>query len=652
MTKTETPTPEKKKKRQGPIRWEAVIPFAVVILLITLYTRFFMDTHLRLAMQWGMTQAMGSQVDIRTLETSFWKAHLRIAGIDVTSAEEPMKNSVSIGEIRFGMLWDALLRAKIVINEAIVEQIEFGKARSHRGWVRPPEPIVESNEPGLGEKLKGQALQKVQENYQENIFGDLAALLGGTDAQVQLEKIEETLASKKMAKDLETSLQTKQTDWEARLKTLPKDSDLKALEARFKKVKTSGFKTPQELQSSLKELDQIFKDADTKIKTIQSAGKDLEADLKKTESDLKALEAQIKADLKALETRFRIPQLDPKGLVMALFRKYLDPYLAKFQTYKALADKYLPPNVMNKKGEPDPAMQPRPRARGLSYEFGRPNSYPLFWLKKTAVSSQAGLSPNSGNIRGEILDITTNQVLTGKPTIATLAGGFPSLGIEDFSTRLMLDNRGAESLIELLFKVGQYPLSARELIKSPDVQIAFQKAMGGLNITSTLKGLRDFEMNIDNQFSQVAYEIQAKNDIVDSMLKSVFNGLPTVTLDARFSGRLPQVNTSMNSNLGPELQKGFAREINAKIAEARKKIEAYVEEQVGKTKAQINAEITKLKGQLQGEIKQKEAQLNAQKKQVEAQIEKAKKDAEKSARKGVEKEAKKAADQLKKRFGL
>ncbi|HRO66772.1 MAG TPA: TIGR03545 family protein, partial [Pseudobdellovibrionaceae bacterium] len=175
---------------------------------------------------------------------------------------------------------------------------------------------------------------------------------------------------------------------------------------------------------------------------------------------------------------------------------------------------------------------------------------------------------------------------------------------------------------------------------------------GALNVQSSLKALREFELRLGNQFNNVAYNISAKNEVVSSLLKGVFNALPAVTLDARFSGTLPRINTSVNSNLGPELQKGLSREINAKIAEARAKIEAYVQEQVGKTKAQIDAEIAKLRDQVDGEVKKLQAQADAKKKEVEAQKEKAKKDAEASAKKGLENEAKKAADQLKKRLGL
>lgn len=646
--------PTKAKKAQGPIRWNAVVPAAVLIALIGLYMTLFFDTHLRLLAQWGMGRALGSEVNIGALETSFVRAHMKVGEIEITDSEHPSKNSLSIGEIRFGMLWDALLRAKIVVNEAVIERIEFGKPRKSPGWVAPPEPPpVDDGKPSKlvqeANKVKDAALDKIEREQEANVFGDLAAILGGGSADAQGQKLEASLASKKMAQDLEAQIKAKQVAWNDRLKTLPKGEEFQKLGERLKAVKTKDFKSPQELQNSLQELDGIFKEADAKIKTVQSANADLNADLAKINADVKTLEAQIKTDVKTLETHFKIPRLDAKNLTKAIFRQYLDKYLVRVNAYRAMAEKYLPPNVLKKgsKDEPDPAIQPRPRARGVTYEFGRPNSYPLLWIKRTAVSSQAGASAYSGDIRGEILDLTTNQVLTGKPTVASFAGNFPAAGISGLTSKLTVDNRRAQSLIELLLGVKSYPVEGRALVGdgTGDVNIGFAKANGALDVKATLAGLRELEMTFGNRFGGIGYQISAKNPTVDELLKKIFAGIPNVTLDARLAGTLPGINLDVNSNLGPEVQAGLEREVKAKIAEARAKIEKYVQEEVGKTKAQIDAEVARLRAQVDGELKKLQAQAEAQKKQAEAQGEKAKKEAEGSARKSVE-------DELKKRLGL
>ncbi|WP_415061881.1 TIGR03545 family protein [Bdellovibrio sp.] len=651
-------TPEQKTAKQkvkGPIRWEAIIPFSIICLVIGLYFHFFFDGHLRRALEWAGYNAVGAEVNIANLETSFFKASLRIQGIELTDAERPTHNSLKIGDIRFSMLWDALLRAKVVVNEAAVEQIEFGVKRKKPGKVKPPEPP--SNEPSLAEKevqkLKEQALKEAQGQAGDNVLGDVIAMLGGSDTNVQLQKLQESLPSKALLEKFEVELKTKQQSWDQRLKSLPQGKDIQALNDRLNKIKYKDFKTPQELQTSLQELDKVFKDGDAMYKQVQSTGDDLGKDLKALETQYKEIEKQVKTDIKTLEQHFRIPQLDAKALTLAVFNRYLAPYKAKFFRYKELADKYVPPNLMTKdKKNEDIVIQPHPRVEGISYEFGRLNSYPLFWIKRTAVSSQAGLSPEAGNIKGEILNITSNQRLIGKPTVATLNGDFPSNEIFGFLVRLSLDNTKDESEIDYKLKVDSYSISGKELVQSPDVKIAFNKASGSLGLEGKLTGLKNIVLSMNNKFSKIDYAVSSSNDIADQILKAVFAGIPVVTLSVDGQGVFPNVPLSINSNLGPELQRGFEKQIQAKIDEARKKIQAMIDQEIGKQKAQIEAQLNQLKGHLDNEVKKAQAQLEDQKKQVETKADQAKKDAESQGKKKLEEEGKKALDELKKKFGL
>ncbi|KHD87572.1 MAG: hypothetical protein OM95_13310 [Bdellovibrio sp. ArHS] len=651
MANTTQETPTKPLKKKGLIRWEAIIPFTIICALIGLYFHFFFDAHLRRALEWAGYNAVGAEVNIAKLETSFFNASLRIQGIEITDAERPTHDSIKIGDIRFSMLWDALLRAKVVVNEAAVEQIEFGVLRKKPGKVKPPEP--DDGQPSMTDKLKAQALKEAQGQAGENVLGDVIAMLGGSDANAQLQKLQESLPSKAMLEKFDADLKGKQQAWDARLKTLPQEKDIRALNDRLNKIKYKDFKTPQELQSSVQELDKVLKDGDAMYKQIQTTGDDLGKDLKAVETQYKDIEKQVKTDIKSLEQHFRIPQLDAKALTRAVFNRYLAPYKSKFYRYKEMADKYLPPNLMKKdKKSEDIAIQPHPRENGISYEFGRPNSYPLFWVKRTAVSSQAGVTPDAGNIKGEILDITSNQRLVGKPTVATLAGDFPSKEIFGFLLRLSLDNTKALSEIGYAFKVDAYSILGKDLVKTPDVSIAFNKATGSMGVEGKVVGLKNIVLAMNNKFTKVDYAISAQNEVADQILKAVFAGIPVVTLTVDGQGDFPDIPLNINSNLGPELQQGFSKQIQAKIDEARARIQAVVDQEIGKQRAQVEAQLNQLRGQFDGEVKKAQAQIDSQRKQAESRIDQAKKDAENQGRKQLEKEGQKALDQLKEKFGF
>ncbi len=645
---------KEKKKTKGIIRWEAIIPTLIISVLVGAYFHLFFDHHLKSGLEWAGYQAVGAEVDIASVKTSFFDASLSIQGIDITDSENPSQNSISIGEIRYAMLWDALLRVKFVINEAVVEKIEFNKPRSKPGKVKPPEPI--DNSPSFiekeGEKIANKALDQVETKYDNNVMGDVAALLGGGSSNAQLGKLDAQLASKKLAKDLETSLNSKKTEWEQKLKSLPKADDFQKLGAQLGQVKTSGFNSPDELQKSLSEIDRIFKDADSKYKELQAANSSFNSDLNGLQTGLKDLDQQIKSDIKELEKHFKIPQLDAKSIAMSLFMPYVQPYKDKLFKYRAMLYKYAPPNLLNKDKEPEVAIQPRPRSKGLTYEFGRPNSYPLFWIKKTAVSSQAGASPYSGFIEGQITDITTNQLLTGKPTVAQIKGDFPAAGISGFSTVLSVDNRKALSLITMDTKVQKFPVKQKNLVNSDDVSLGFNKAQGSTTAQAKLVGYKDLNLEIKNQFQNIDYAVTAKEKTAEEILKKIFNDIKMIDLNVSSAGVLPRVDFNISSNIGSEVQKGLQKEVEAQIAIARKKINDYVEAEVSKNRQAIEAQIQQFKGQIDSEIKKLQQQADSEKKKAESKTDQAKKDAENQAKGKIEQEGKKAVDDLKKKFGF
>jgi uncharacterized protein (TIGR03545 family) len=653
-----TTAQQKTAKPKGPIRWNAVVPFAILCVLIYAYFHFLFDLNIRKAIEWGGYQAMGVEINVANFETSFWKASLRIQGIQITDSEKPTQNSIEIGDIRFGMSWDALLRAKILVNEAVIENIQFATARKSPGKVAPPEPPKTG--PGFAEeeaeRLKQEALAKTQQEYADNMLGDLAAILGGTNANAQLGKIETSLESKKKAQELEAEIKTKQKYWDEKLKTLPQGKDIQNLNDRLNKIKSKDFKTPQELQASLQELDAVVKQGDSYYKQIGGTGQELDKDLKKMDADVKTLDALVRSDIKALETRFRIPSINTKELTRAIFNKYLGKYMSKINRYRALAEKYVPPKYLKKgkeKADPeDVSIQPHPREKGISYEFGRKNSYPLIWIKKAAISSEAGMSAKAGNIRGEILDITTHQALVGRPTVASLQGDFPADQIKDVLLKMTLDNTKEDSLITYQLGVGSYPINGSELVNSSDVQIALASGTGKLNIDGSLKALREFKMNLNNQFTSANFNVTAKDKNISDILKGTFASLPSVYLSGTASGYLPSISFDVSSNIGTELEKGLRKQVEAKIAEARKQIDDYVNKEIGKNREEIDKQIKQLRSQFDNEVKKAQGQLDAQKKQVEGKADQAKKDAENQAKKQVEQQGQKAVDDLKKKFGF
>jgi uncharacterized protein (TIGR03545 family) len=676
--KTAQPPNLKIKKSKGPIRFEAIIPFLCICFAIFLYFTLFFDFHLKKTLELIGYHATGAEVNIAKIETSFTKASLRITGVELTNPEKPTHNSLYIGEIRFSLLWDALLRAKFVIEETAVENVGFDQKRKFPGKIKPPEPEKESAIKKEAEKLKSEALEKAKTEYDDNVLGNIANLMGGGSQTEELDKLKSKIISKEKMKAFEESLKTKQKEWEERLKKLPKAAEFQVLGDKLKKVKTSGFTNLEELNQSVKEIQTILDEGNKKMGELTSAKSLLDKDLQSTDDGLKDIKSQIEKDIKDLEAHFKIPKIDAKSIATALFKRYTQPYFSKINRYKSLFSKYAPPNLLKKdKAEPEVQIQPHPREKGISYEFGRQNSYPLFWAKKTLITSHFNSQANSqsdsqngegegfqiGNIKGQIDNITSNQALIGKPTVAVFEGDFPAQEITGLQARLTLDNTQKDSLINLEFKIKSYPVEAKELIQSPEVAIGFKKAVGSLTSHLKLVNYKNADLQLNNEFTHIDYSLSAPNKEVESILKNVFQEATSANLIASGKGLLPSFDLDIESNLGQKIQKAFEKEIQAKIEEAKRKIKLLVDSEIAKQKALIEAQVNAFKNQSEGEIKKLQTQADSQKKAAESKTDEAKKDferrlesekkkAENEVKKRFEGDAKKAAEELKKKLGF
>ena len=131
-------TMAKKVKKKGPIRFEAIIPITIILVLLGVYFKYFFDGHLRRGIEFGATMAHGAEVNVGSLKTDFFEPSITIQKIQVTDKSEPILNIIEIGKIKLQLLWDALLRGKFVIPESSVLDIQVKSKRKYPGKVFPP----------------------------------------------------------------------------------------------------------------------------------------------------------------------------------------------------------------------------------------------------------------------------------------------------------------------------------------------------------------------------------------------------------------------------------------------------------------------------------------------------------------------------------
>lgn len=643
---------KKNKKPKGPIRTGAVTATLVLAVLIGAYFYFAFDSNLKSGLEWTLTYLHRAEVNIGKIKTSLRGGYLHIYDVQVTKKEAPEQNLISVGAIKLQLLWDALLRAKIVVDESAIENIQLYSKRAKPGAILPEKP-VEQEDGGANKAYKEveqAALEQTKKDFDKNVLGDVAAILGGADTKAQLEQIKSDLTSEKKINELKTALKEKEEAWKLRLKQLPDNQYVDQIKVRSQKLKFN-INDPKQFANDLKEAQALIKEVDEKIKNIKQTGSDLDGDLNVINQSFKQIDEYVKQDLKDLQGRLKIPNLDVKDFSQKLFLSLLEKKISGFNKYFNLARQYMPPKKSTDEKIAKKESIPRPpkRGKGINIQYPVTVGYPLFWLRHGKISSQSNESEFSGDITGEVIDVTSDPVYLKKPAYIKINGNFPKQGIVGLDATVTMDHTTSSPKDQIYAKIAKYDAGRQVLSSSDDLNFEIENSKGSLVLNGVMQN-NQLLVKIDNQFNEVKYLVEAKSKQVKEIITNVVNGIPVITLVAKATGPVNSLNWSIRSNLGSELSSGLKAQIQGKIDEAKKELDNFVNSRIKGEKEKLTAELDKFKNQYKGEVDKAKAKIEGAKQQAEKEAEQKKKAVENQQKKQLEDKGKKLLKDLGKKF--
>ena len=593
-------------KKKGPIRFEAIVPVSILSIITFLYFSFYFDHHMKKIVEYVGTQANGAEVNVDSLRTSFFKGSFDLNRLQVTNAEQPNLNSIEIGNIHFQYLWDALLRMKFVVEDASINNIQLMKPRSSPGHVLPPKPAA----PGQIESLQNQVIAQVKNKYGGNILSDVLSVLEGGDTEAQIKNIRETLKSETRVKSMISEVTTKKEFWDDKVKELSDTSKLKEIESAIQTVKSE--KNLIQQAQGIKKLTDLLRGVEKQYKEIDKSSKQLQSEIKVISDYPKELENLVNEDIASLKNRFSIPQIDFKDMAMHLFAGEFVQYIAKARKYQAIAEQYLP----EKKKEED-VVVPRKRSEGKSYQYPITTGYPLFWLKRAAISSKGTPDSYSGNVSGELTNVTTSPKQIKKPIILDMRGDFPAArmsGVKAVITSDFTKDIGKQSA---LIQVNSFEVPEKMFVNDTKLKFGFLSAVGSSTLNANLEE-DSLVMNWNSTLTGPKFLVETSNNLAKEILTNVVNKIPVIKISGNAKGNFSDLQMDMTSNLGTELGEGFTREIGAKVTEAQNKINTLVNEKINQPKQELmkalnlNSSNLKQLGNLQELYQKHEVQIKAE----------------------------------------
>lgn len=565
---------EKKAKKKGPIRFEAIIPVLVLSIITFLYFSYYFDRHLKSLVEYVGTQANGAEVNVDSINTSFLRGSFDLNRLQVTDKEKPHLNAIEIGNVHFQYLWDALLRMKFVVEDASINNIQLYKPRKSPGKVLPPEPA----KPSKINEIQNQVIAQVKNKYGANMLGDVVSLLEGGDYKDQIEKIRGTLKSETRVNAMIADVKIKKEFWDGKVKELSDTSKLKSIEAEIQNIqKEKNFLKQAE---GAKKLADMLKDVEKQYKEIEKSSKQLQSEVKAVASYPKEIQTLVEEDIASLKGRFSIPQIDLKDMAMHLFAGQFAEYIAKARKYQELAKQYVP-----EKKEQEQVVPPK-RSEGKTYQFPVTTGYPLFWLKRAAISSKGTAESYSGNVSGELKHVTTDPKFVKIPLTMDLKGDFPAVNVQGVRALVTIDHTRQISKQSALIQVNSFGVPEKMFVSDEKLKFGFLNAIGTATFQANMSE-GNIDMNWISSLTKPQFFVETKNKIAKEILTNVVNGIPFIDIKGSAKGTFTNLNMDITSNLGSELGNGFQREIGLKITEAQNKLTAMVDEKINKPKQEL-----------------------------------------------------------------
>ena len=622
-------------KRNGPVRAGIIIPFTVITILFIFYFEYFFNSNLKSGLEFIATKTYKAEINVARVKTSFFVPFLSIHGIQITDKKRPDYNIVEIEKVYLQLLWDALLRGKLVIPEASILQIKTGSKRHRTGRILPPDkgktknPVTRAAE---------KTLKQLKQKNQSNLLSDIFSIAGGKNYKDQLKKLENDFKALKKIKTLEENLKFKEKEWKKHIDNLPDESELKQLVKEMETIKIN-FDHPETIEDSLKKIDSLYMEIQSKYKTIEDIKKHFKTDIGKYRLQYKELEKLVQQDIDEVLEKLNIPSLTLNEVNKMLLGNLVASQLGNLMKYKDLAREYMP----NKIPENSELMSAK-RARGVNYNFPKKKSYPPFWLKKARISSQSK-NGEIGNLVGLLKNLTNNPQLTGLPTTFDLKGSFPKDGIMGVSIHINIDHTSSAEKESGFIHVHSFPLKKGLLVQSRDVVLGYEKTIGQSKIKFELKDQK-LSFQSKSSFKNVNYFVKAKDKNLKRILDEILKKLKTLDFSFQVKGDWSRFNLGIKSNLAHELFKAITSQLSNEMTDIRKNVEKQIRNIMNKKKSELTKQVNQLERQWGLSFKKRKKDFQA----VETQIQEKKEKALKKETKKLEEKGKNELNKLLKKI--
>lgn len=610
----------------------ALVPTVIVLIVVYL----FIDSWVASGLETAGEAMTGAKVEFEQFSVSLSPIGLRWARLQVADLHAPMKNVFETGKVQFALNFGQLLRGKYIIETMEVNDLVLGTQRTTSGELPKKPPVKEQPEtsgPGTVSSLTDQASSAIGIDKKMTPNFDLASIKKNLNVDSLLNP--RNLQSYRLLDSLKQQVQAASVQWQNTLTEIEQSKQkLSTIETNVKSININELKTVEQITSTLNTVKNTVNTANEVKQTFTGQQKALTDRVNYFAGAAKSIDDVAKKDYDRIVSMARLPDVSMKGLAELVLGKEI---MAKANTYLYWIDfarKNVPSGAKAEK-EPNPE-----RMKGQNIRFPEERGYPKFWIKKILISGGTDKKQNPEYLygKGEVLNITDNQRLTGQPMTADLAlskGASLSLKLST-----LFDRRKDESLDTYKARLTGATIGTMDMGRADFVPSKITNAVADASIDISVPGRR-FESDTKIQFSNLTFVFEAEpRNTVERIVRDVLQSVkafhvglrmwnPGDKFDVAFTTDLDdQITTRAKKVVGDELariQNDLRNQLNQRIAEKRKEYESLFSQKRDEV-------MSRLKG-YETLANDKVAMADGKKKELEKKIDDEKKKQEEAAKK-------------------
>ena len=597
------------------IRWKALIPLVVLLVVVIGGTILFLDPAVRRGIEAGGTAAVGAKVDLAKAHVGVLDGHVTLSGLAVTDPSKPMTNLFEAEAIVFDVGILPALEGKVVVDTVAARGIRFGTPRRTSGAI-PRDPSPEDGEPG--------AVQKIVDDWMAQVKVPPLSLSTLTQT-VNVDAISaESLATLRAALAVRSYADTARDRFTSGIRALDPRPTIDSAEALANRLKSANLRTlgiagarqaVTDVRRTLRDLEAL----NTRLKTFEATTK---ADVDSLGDRVEAIGRARAADYAYARGLLRLPTFEIPAIGPQLFSGLIDEKVGPVMYWVNMAEQYIPPGLerqMQKGPE-------RVRASGTTVLFPKETVYPSFLARLAELSlAIGGEGAAAGEYEARLVGVTTQPAIYGAPTRFLVSRAAGKVGPRDARISGSLDHRGKPVRDSLAARLSGFPLPTMPLAGlgatvalgdgTSELVLAREgDRLGGrwLWRSTAVTWTRDTT-------SQPRATSPAMRLVEDALWRAVAR-IDSVEIEARFSGSVTAPSLAVRTNIADAVAGALKAQLGEEVRRAEQQVRAKVDALVDQKAREARAYADGIKAQAETRIAEERTKLEAQKAALEARL--------------------------------